>query len=188
MEKKKIYGETIRDRLLASRRDKMHQFLLADGAIRGVIVHAAKLVNEMRVNHELGILETYILGSAYLGALLTGSSLKGDERLALEISCSGPLRGLSVETNAYGEVRGYLVEKQIPVSSPLESFDLEPFWEDGVLKVTRFLTRSKAPFTGQVALSSGSLALNLAHYSLQSEQTPSSYSLSVFFNLSLIHI
>jgi molecular chaperone Hsp33 len=182
MIKKIINGDTIRARLEAGKRDKMHQFVLADNTVRGVIIHATKLINEMRANHELGILETLILGYGYLGALVLGSSLKGAERLTLEITCDGPLRGLVAEANAFGEVRGYLKEKNIPVDGPLESFDLAPFWKEGILSVTRFLESSKAPFTGQVRLSSGSLALNLAHYSLQSEQTPSSYSLSIRFD------
>ncbi|MBN2352832.1 MAG: Hsp33 family molecular chaperone HslO [Spirochaetales bacterium] len=182
MIKKKIYGDTVRERLLAGRRDKMHRFTLADRRVRGVILHGTKLVSEMRANHELGILETLILGYGYLGALLLSSSLKGAERLVLEIVCDGPLRGLSVEASAFGEVRGYLREKHLPVTAPLESFDLTPFWGKGILSVTRHLEEAKTPFTGRVELSSGSLALNLAHYSLQSEQTPSSYSLSVRFD------
>ncbi len=182
MEKKKLYGDTVREQLLAGRRDKLYQFTLAGQRARGAIIHGTKLVSEMRANHELGILETLILGYGYLGALLLSSSLKGAERLVLEIACDGPLRGLSVEASSFGEVRGYLREKHLPVTAPLESFDLTPFWGKGILSVTRYLEEAKTPFTGQVALTSGSLALNLAHYSLQSEQTPSSYSLSVQFD------
>jgi molecular chaperone Hsp33 len=182
MVKKLIYGATVREQVLAGKRDRLYKFVLAGGRARGAILHATKLVSEMRANHETGILETLILGYAYLGAVLVSSSLKGAERLVLEISCDGPLRGLAAEANAFGEVRGYLREKHLSVSAPLESFDLSPFWGKGFLTVTRYPEGGKAPFAGQVALSSGSFALNLAHYSLQSEQTPSSYSLSVQFD------
>jgi molecular chaperone Hsp33 len=182
MIKRKIFGDTIRDQLLANRRDKMHRFVLAGGRARGVVIHATKLVNEMRANHETGVLETLVLGYAYLGALLLSSSLKGAERLVLALSCEEPLRGLSVEANAFGEVRGFLRVKHLPVETPLPSLDLSPFWGRGFLSVTRHLESAAQPFTGQVELSSGSFALNLAHYSLQSEQTPSSYSLSVKFD------
>jgi molecular chaperone Hsp33 len=182
MVKKLIYGATVREQVLAGKRDRLYKFVLAGGRARGAILHATKLVSEMRANHETGILETLILGYAYLGAVLVSSSLKGAERLVLEISCDGPLRGLAAEANAFGEVRGYLREKHLSVSAPLESFDLSPFWGKGFLTVTRYPEGGKSPFAGQVALSSGSFALNLAHYSLQSEQTPSSYSLSVQFD------
>ena len=182
MIKRNIYGDSVKEQLLAGRRDKMYRFVLAGDRVRCAIVHATKLVNEMRANHETGILETLVLGYGYLGALLLSSTLKGAERLALEISCDGPLRGLSVEANAFGEVRGYLRVKQLPVDKPLENTDLSPFWGKGILSVTRYLESSKQPFTGQVELASGSFALNLAHYSLQSEQTPSSYSLSIHYD------
>ena len=70
------------------------------------------MVNEMRANHELGILETLVLGHAYIAAGLMSASLKGNDRLSLQVDCSGPIKGLVAETNAFGEVRGYL--KQVP--------------------------------------------------------------------------
>ena len=62
MIKKKPYGKTLKDQLKASAKDRLYNFLLADGAIRGVIMHGTRMVNEMRANHELGILETLVLG------------------------------------------------------------------------------------------------------------------------------
>ena len=57
MIKKKPYGTTLKEQLLASANDRLHKFLLADGAIRGAILNGIWMVNEMRINHELGILE-----------------------------------------------------------------------------------------------------------------------------------
>ena len=113
MIKRDIYGGTVREQVLAGRRDRMYRFTLAGERVRCAIIHATKLVSEMRANHETGVLETLILGYGYLGALLLSSTLKGAERIILEISCDGPLRGLSVEANAFGEVRGYLRVKRI---------------------------------------------------------------------------
>jgi molecular chaperone Hsp33 len=182
MKKKKIFGNTKKEQLKAGARDVMQQFVLEQGTIRGALIYSTKLVNEMRANHELGILETMILGYGYIGALLLSSNLKGSERLVLEITCDGPLRGMSVEANTYGEVRGYLRVKQIPVENPLTDANIAPFVGDGLLSVTRYLEKAKYPFTSQVKLKHRSLALNLAYFSIKSEQTPSSYSLSVHFN------
>jgi len=182
MIKKAIYGKGLREQLEASQKDKLYQFLLANGTVRGVLLHATKLINEMQANHETGVWETLILGYAYLGALLLTTSLKGQERLLLKLSCRGPLVGLEVEANAFGEVRGYLKVKQLPPMASLachNKIDLKPFWEDGYLRVIRYLEKAKTPFEGQVELTSGSFALNLAYYLLQSEQTPSSCSLSI---------
>ena len=181
MEKKAIPGEDLKDRLKASAKDRLHRFFLSDGAVRGVLVHGTRLVQEMRANHELGLLETLILGHAYMGSLLVASSLKGDDRMALKIECSGPVGGLVVEADAHGDVRGYLQKVPIPVEKPLEDFNLSPFFGAGFISVTRYLNDAKQPFTGQVAMQYGSIAKDLAHYYLTSEQIPTAFNLSVKF-------
>ena len=182
MIKKQIYGNTLKEQLLASARDRMFRFSLSDGTARGVILNGTRMVNEMRANHELGILETLVLGRAYLGAMLMASQLKGRDRLQLQIDCSGPIKGLLVEANAFGEVRGYLKRVPIPVEKPLDSFDLAPFFGAGFLSVTRFLESAKQPFTGQVVLEYGNLAKDLANYHLISEQIPSAFNLSIQYD------
>jgi len=181
MEKKPFPGEDIKRRLKAAARDRVHRFFLSDGDVRGALVHGTRLVQEMRNNHQLGLLETLVLGHAYLGALLVASSLKGNDRIALKITCSGPVRGLVVEANARGEVRGYLQQTPIPVESPLENFDLSPFFGAGFLSITRYLHDAKQPFTGQVALQHGNIAQDLAHYYRTSEQIPTAFNLSIQF-------
>ena len=127
MIKKMPYGENLKEQLLANARDKLHRFLLLEGTVRGAIVHGTRMVNEMRANHELGILETLVLGHGYLAGALMCADLKGDKRITLQIGCSGPIKGLLVEANAFGEVRGYLKNVPIPIEKPLEDFNLAPF-------------------------------------------------------------
>ncbi len=182
MKKIKLFGETLKEQLIASRRDRLHNFTLAGSTIRGVIVNGTRMINEMRWNHDLGILETLVLGHAYLGAALMSAGLKGNDRLAIHVECSGPIKGLSVEANAFGEVRGYLKQVPIPVDKPLESFDLSPFFGAGFLSVTKLLEDSKHPFVGKVMLEHGRLAKDLAHYHLKSEQIHTAFSLSVYFD------
>lgn len=179
---KRIYGDSFRERLTAHAKDRMQSFLLADGTIRGAMLEATKLINEMRANHELGILETLILGHAYIGALLMSSNLKGGDRTVLEITADGPAKGVSVEANAFGEVRGYLKVDAIPIDRPLDSFDTAPFIGNGVLSVTRILEEAKHPFTGQVRLVHGTIAQDLANFSMKSEQIPTAYHLSIKFD------
>jgi molecular chaperone Hsp33 len=182
MEKKKIYGDTLKERLKASARDRIHRFILADGTVRGAILHGTRMVNEMRANHELGILETLVLGRAYLGIGLMSANLKGENQVSLKIRCQGPIKGLSVEGNAFGEVRGYLSRVPIPIEKPLKNFDLAPFFGEGVLSVTRQYKDAKQPFTGEVSLEYGNIALDLANYYLKSEQIPTAFNLSIKFD------
>lgn len=182
MEKKKLYGVTLKDQYRASARDRIVAFLLAGGEVRGAIVNGTRMVNEMRANHELGIFETLVLGRAYLGIALMATGLKGGDRVAMQINCSGPIRGLSVEANAFGDVRGYLKKVPIPLDKPLEDFDLSPFFGAGFLSVTRTLQDAKQPFTGQVELRYGNIAQDLAYYYVTSEQVPTAFNLSIKFD------
>ncbi len=182
MIKKKIYGETLKEQLIASAKDRLYNFSLARGTVRGVIMNATRMVNEMRANHELGILETLVLGRAYLGGALMSADLKGNDRLSLQIECSGPIKGLIVQSNAFGEVRGFLKNVPIPIDKPMSSFDLSPFFRAGFLSVTRYLENAKQPFTGKITLEYGNIAKDLANYYLTSQQIPSAFNLSIKFD------
>ncbi len=182
MIKKKLYGDTLKDQLVASAKDRSYNFSLVDDTVCGVMIHGTRMVNEMRFNHELGILETLVLGRAYLGAGLMSAGLKGEDRLSLQIECSGPIKGLVVEANAFGEVRGYLKNISIPIEKPVEDFDLSRFFGAGFLSVTRYLKDAKQPFTGTVTLEYGNVARDLANYHLTSEQIPTAFNLSIQFD------
>jgi len=170
-----------KDLLKAASADKRYPFLLADGSLRGVILNATLMTNQLKANHTLGVLETLALGHAAMGGALMAAGLKGNDRIRLQIDCSGPLKGLSVEANAFGEVRGFLKAVPIPVAEPPERFDIAPLMGEGMLSVTRYIEDAKQPFTGQTALGHGAIALELANYFLVSEQIPTAFSLSVHF-------
>ena len=182
MLKKSIEGESLKERLLASAKDRIYNFLLASGAVRGAILHGTRMINEMRTNHELGILETLVLGRAYLGAGLMSADLKESDRISLKIECTGPIKGLTVEANAFGEIRGFLKNVPIPMSEPMENFDLAPFFGTGFLSVIRYLEDAKQPFTSKIALKFGNIAQDLANYYLTSEQIPSAFNLSIKYD------
>lgn len=174
-----------KEQLKAVLKDRLHFFLLEDGAVRGALCRATVMVNAMRDAHQLGIIETLVLGHAYVGATLMASNLKsGRDRLQVQIDCSGPIQGLRVEANALGEVRGYLKQIPIPMDKAPVDFDLSPFFGAGVLKVTRHLASARQPFTGQVILEYGNIAQDLANYHLVSEQVPTAFNLSVQFDAS----
>lgn len=162
--------------------DRMDTFLLGDGTIRGALLHGTRLVEEMRLNHGTGVLETLVLGHAYLAAGLLTSLVKGRDRIALSVECGGPIAGFSVESTASGEVRGYLFQNPIPLEEPLESFDLSLLFGPGFMHLSRILEGSHEPVTGQSMLEHGNLAQDLAQHFTTSEQTPTLFSLSITFD------
>ena len=101
-------GINLKDLLKRRAKDRLHNFLLSDGEIRGAVVHSTHMVNEIRANFGLGILETFILGESYTAMALLSSNLRKNDRMAMKIECSGEIKEINVEANAQGEVRGYL--------------------------------------------------------------------------------
>jgi molecular chaperone Hsp33 len=162
-------------------------FFLAGKSVRGVILDGTTLAQEMQSRHELGRLESLILGQALQVIVLMASTLKGHDQIGLRIDCSGPVRGLVAEATASGEVRGYLMQAPIPLPVvPLQSLDeittLTPCWEDGLLTITRYLEEGRHPFSGSVTLQSGHIASEVARYYLLSEQIPTAIHLSISFD------
>jgi molecular chaperone Hsp33 len=182
MEKKPLDDQELERHLDRIAPDGIDIFLLRRGNFRGALVNGTRLVNQMRANHELGVLESFILGHAYLGGALLTSNVKGNDRMGLSIQCSGSAEHISVESSANGMVRGYLQNPEIPIDAPLDTFDMSPFIGDGILSVTKYIEDAKQPFTGSVSLEYGNIAQDLAFYYYRSEQTPTAISLSVQFD------
>lgn len=168
--------ENYRERAL----EKSYKFIMKDGLFRGQIIHAPRMIREMGQNHDLGPLETLILGQAYLGTLIMALNLKDEGRIQLDIKCDGPLAGLSVEADSHGAVRGYLKQNPIPVEEGQN--DLAAIIGSGTMTVTRLQDKMKQPHSSTIELRHGLLAKDIAQYYLESEQIPSFFDLSLDFN------
>lgn len=162
--------------------DGREVFLIADGTVRLSAVSATTMINQMRVNHKTGLIETYVLGQGYIAGALLSSTVKGNDRVQLDIECGGPIGGLSIEAWASGAVRGYLKHNPIPLKKPLESLDTSLLYGPGFMTVTKILEGSKTPVSGQIMLEYGNLANDLALYFQESEQTPSLFYISIKFD------
>lgn len=156
--------------------------LLADGQIRLTGLGGTTMVNQMRANFNLGLLETYVLGQAYVAAGLMASSVKGNDRIQLNVECGGPIGGIYVESWACGAVRGFIKNNPIPLDKPVESKDISLLYGPGFISVTKLLEGNRTPFTGQTMMQYGDLAKDLALYYNESEQTPTMFSLGLHFD------
>jgi molecular chaperone Hsp33 len=172
MIKKDIFKQDVKARFKAAAKDRVHRFVMADNKIKGAMVHATLMVNEMRASHELGPVETLILGQAYIAGALLSTTLKGEDRISLSIECSGPIKGLDVEANGYGEVRGFLKTPEIVASDSAHTQSLSALFGAGFLTVTKYLEDARHPYSSRVHLAHGTIAQDLAAYFLESEQIP----------------
>jgi len=182
MERTKIEDKELLEHIESLEDDKREVFLLSDEKVRVSAVSATKMVNQMRANHQTGLLETYMLGQGYIAGALLSSQVKGNDRIQITIECGGPVKGMFIESWACGAVRGYLTNNPIPLEKPLESLDTSLIYGPGFLSISKILEGAKAPFTGQIMMEYGNLANDLALYYKQSEQTPSLFYLSLEFD------
>ena len=182
MIKKPILDNELKEHIASLAEDGREIFLLKGGKVRLTAVAATEMCNQVRVNHELGPLETYVLSQAYVAGALLASTVKGNDRIRLEVECGGPIKGLSVESWASGAVRGYLMANPIKLEKPLETLDTSLLYGPGFLTITKILEGAKTPFSGQIMLEYGNLANDLALYFQQSEQTPTLFYISLHFD------
>ncbi len=182
MIKKEFPEEDKKTRMKAHAGDRRYHFFLSGGDVRGVLVHGSRMIREMKLNHDLGVLETIVLGQAYLGTVLMAAGLKEEGLIQLKVECGGPLQGLSVEGDSHGTVRGYLFQNPIPLEKAPDSLDTSNLFGPGFLSVTRYTVEKGKPFTGKVMLRSGRLGEDLAAYYQESEQIPTIFILSVRLN------
>jgi molecular chaperone Hsp33 len=137
--------------------------------------------------------DTYPLVSAALGRVLTGTVLLGLmqkdlERVTVQFSCTGPVKGIVATADAHGHVRGYT--KNPHAGSPAYflneqgKLNVAAVVGGGMMYVEREIGLeiglSKEPYRGSVEIVSGEIAYDFAYYLTKSEQIPSGVSLGVF--------
>ena len=183
MIKAEIEGKELLARLQSLEKDGMTVFIAADGLFRGALFHGSTFVNQMRLQHKLGILETMVLGQASLCAALMIQTMKGREHLIFRYDTNGPAAGFAVEANSAGFVRGRLLQNPIPIEKPLESWDLSPFFGSGTLSVTRCPESKNGEKvknqTGVVEIKHRNIAQDLTWYFEQSEQIHTAFNTSI---------
>lgn len=162
--------------------DNMTTFTLSDNSIRGAFFDGTTLVRQMRAQHNLGILESLCLGHACLCVALFIPMMKGYERVIFTYKSDGKIPGFSVEASSEGWVRGYLFESEITLNKPLESWNLESFFGEGFLTVSRFKEGAKTPISGSVKITHKNIAKDLSEYFLKSEQTQTAINSSIKFD------
>ncbi|MBO4404960.1 MAG: Hsp33 family molecular chaperone HslO [Treponema sp.] len=183
MIKKELTDRELKEHLDSLHKDEMVVFVMADGRVRGALFHGSRFVNTMRLQHNLGILETMVLGQASLCGALLLPTMKGKEHVTWRYEVDGPAEGFSVEADSTGWIRSYLFNDHIPVSKPLDSWDLSPFLGEGTLTMSTLREFDKEPQMSSVSVSEKNIAKDLAWYFQQSEQIQTAFSTSIQMDL-----
>lgn len=144
------------------------------------------LVRELQSRLELSPTASAAVGRLATAAALLGTSLKGKERLSMQVAASGPLGSISADVAMLSPgvlgVRGYAraPAAELPLNAR-GKFDVAGAVGDGHLQVTRSYEVGQ-PYVGIVALASGEIAEDVAAYLADSQQIPSVVALGVLAN------
>jgi molecular chaperone Hsp33 len=166
--------------------DRILTATAVDGSFSVVAGITTELVRDMQRRLELAPTASAAVGRLLTGAALLGASLKGKEKLTLQVAADGPLKGLvaDVQLNSAAEIgaRGYARRPDVDV--PLNErgkFDVGGAVGRGYLQVTRSFEVGQ-PYVGIVELQSGEIGDDIASYLMTSEQIPSVVALGVLAN------
>ncbi len=162
--------------------DGMTVFVAAGGLFRGAFYNGTRMVNQMRAQHNLGILETLVLGQAELCAALMIQTMKGLEHVTFRYDTDGPAAGFSVEADSSGYVRGYIFQDRIPVDHEITGWNLADFLGGGTVTVTRDIEGAKAPQSGTTEIKYRNIAKDLAWYFAKSEQINTAFNTGIQFD------
>lgn len=160
--------------------DELVRAIVAGGAVRVLAVETTAVVEDARQRHGTLPTATAALGRALTGALLLAGTLKRDERLSLEWSADGPLRGVLADATPDGDARGYVGRPLIHLPPRAGKLDVGGAVGRGVLCVMRVPIEGGSLYRSIVPIASGEIGVDLAAYLEQSEQTPSAVGVGVW--------
>ncbi len=152
----------------------------ANGFIRAFAAISTNTVEEARKIHGTTPVASAALGRMLTAGAIMGAMLKSEKDLiTLQITGSGPLKGVLVTSDSKSNVKGYVVnpDADLPLK-PDGKLDVGNAVGVGTLKIIKDVGL-KDPYVGSIELISGEIADDLTYYFAQSEQVPSSVGLGV---------
>lgn len=163
--------------------DYLVKALAFDGQVRAYGIRTTETVGEAQKRHQTWPTASAALGRAMTASVMLGAMLKGENKLTVKIDGGGPIGAILVDSNAKGQVRGY-------VTNPQTHFELNQHGKldvaravgtNGTLSVVKDLGL-RDHFSGQTELISGELGEDFTYYLVSSEQVPSAVGVGVLVN------
>ena len=160
--------------------DYLVRALAFEGSVRAFAVRTTETVGEAQKRHQTWPTASAALGRSMTAAVMMGAMLKGEDKLTVKVEGNGPVGPMIIDSNAKGEVRGYVTNPQVHFD--LNSVGkLDAVGTEGTLTIVKDLGMRDF-FTGQVPIVSGEIAEDFTYYYAVSEQVPSSVGLGVLVN------
>ena len=159
--------------------DELAGGLLKALDLRVLVVTCAGAARTIAGKHRAGSAAAGVLGQGVAAGLLLAGLSKSAARLNLQLECDGPLRGMFVDADTDGNVRGYVKNPAVEVQVASEAFRFRPvLGNSGFLSVLRDLSNGEY-YRSSVALEALELGRDVERHLEQSDQVESVLRLEV---------
>ncbi|MCX7121522.1 MAG: Hsp33 family molecular chaperone HslO [Gammaproteobacteria bacterium] len=155
--------------------DSVQKFLLENRDVRGVIVRLTESYQAILKQHNYSAIVQQRLGEVLVASALLVETIKLNGRMTIQFqSEEGAIQLLVAQINSEGHLRG--LAQWNPDATDAE---LSGGFGKGELVITIFQKGHERPMQGIVSLENRTISEALTFYFLQSEQLPTTFSLSV---------
>lgn len=163
--------------------DSLLKVLAFNDEVKAVAMVATDAIAQAQRRHDTWSSATAALGRTIIGTQLLASSLKGDERITVQVNGDGPGGKIMADANGRGEMHGYITNPHVS----LELNDKGKLDVRGVVGTNGTITvlkdlNMREPFSGQVPIVDGELGMDFTYYLAVSEQINGAVGVSVLVN------
>jgi molecular chaperone Hsp33 len=150
--------------------DELVSGLLKDVDVRVVLALTSELSRQARATHKSEPASAALLSQGLTAAALIAALQKGDARINLQLECDGPLRGLFVDGDISGLVRGYTKNPHVAHVGAEGEYRWRPvFGNKGYISVLRDIGEGEY-YRSSVELERFDFAEDLERYFTLSDQ------------------
>lgn len=161
---------------------KIRRFYDPVQGVRATYLEATAAVQEMQIVQQTYPLATMLVGRAMIGAALLAAQMEEDEMVSIYLRGDGPIETVFAEAQYDGKVRGYTKHPQVQLPLIDRQLDVSGAIGKGHMTVVRTHPGRPVPHRGTIAIVSGQIGDEVAHYLHQSEQRRSLVGLGVKVN------
>lgn len=145
--------------------------LINEEQIRLYFMDNTQLLRDIfALNQELPESLKLMLGKTVSAMSILSGTLKGNQRMSLQITLSNPLHKIFAEAEANGNVRGYLNEDLLRSSNTEEKSMQDLIGPSGMIRVIKGSEMNQ--FTSITDMPNQHIMEDIANYFVQSDQTP----------------
>ena len=161
-------------------KDYLVRAMAFNNMVRAVAINLTNTVKEAQQRHQSNPTASAAMGRLMVASAVMSSTLKDNQKLAIQIKGNGPLGTISADCDYDGNVRGHVKNPHviIPPKSPEKLNVAGGVGNIGMLHVTKDLGFGD-PYSGSCELLSGEIADDIAKYFVVSEQIPTIFAAGV---------